>query len=88
MREYNRTHPPKKAIGVYIISISGQVVYVGRTDKLNVRLNTHRKDKSPWVMMPFDLEWVPCVSYGESLVLEAMLIRDHQPIFNKDGVTR
>lgn len=76
----------RRSICIYKVYDEGVLVYVGRTDQIARRLEGHRQESAWW-----DDRYVvvvePCGSYGDSLVAEAILIRDNQPRFNKDGVT-
>jgi hypothetical protein len=66
---------------------SGAIIYVGRTKNFLPRIARHHMERSAWISEAVSIDFVPCASFGDSLVAEAVLIRDHQPKYNKDGVT-
>ena len=76
-------------IGVYVVfDLSGNIIYVGRTNNFNFRMKRHYLVKSPWLTEASSIDFIKCDTFGDSLVEEAILIRDFQPKYNKDGVTR
>jgi len=77
-----------RKIETYIIRINNKIVYVGRTDFFRYRMNRHEKDQSPWLAEPHTIEHRYHNTFGDSLVDEAILIRDHQPKYNTIGVTK
>jgi excinuclease ABC subunit C len=76
--------------GVYIMrNADGRVIYVGKAAKLNSRVRSYFG--SPHGMEPKtralreqidDFEYIIVNSAGEALLLEATLIKRHQPFFN------
>jgi excinuclease ABC subunit C len=76
--------------GVYIMrNAEGQVIYVGKAAKLNNRVRSYFG--SPHGMEPKtralreqidDFEYIVVHNAGEALLLEATLIKRHQPFFN------
>jgi hypothetical protein len=71
---------------VYICrNVDNEVIYVGRgTTK---RLSWHKAYSSWWNEMT-NLKIRKRASWGDSLVLEALLIRKYQPKYNKEGVSQ
>lgn len=83
---FARSERPKR-IEVYVVrDAHGVVIYVGRTDSWWRRKSAHRASK--WLPFAEHIEHRYFDTYGDSLVAEAILIRDHQPRFNVEGVTR
>jgi len=80
--------PPRP--GVYIMrNAKGEVIYVGKAAKLNSRVRSYFG--SPHMMEPKtralrehieDFEYIVVGNAGEALILEATLIKRHQPFFN------
>jgi excinuclease ABC subunit C len=76
--------------GVYIMrNAKGEVIYVGKAAKLNSRVRSYFG--SPHMMEPKtralrghidDFEYIVVGNAGEALILEATLIKRHQPFFN------
>ncbi|MGB4861179.1 MAG: excinuclease ABC subunit UvrC [Tepidiformaceae bacterium] len=76
--------------GVYIMrNAKGEVIYVGKAAKLNNRVRSYFG--SPRMMEPKtralrehieDFEYIVVGNAGEALILEATLIKRHQPFFN------
>jgi len=76
--------------GVYIMrNAKGEVIYVGKAAKLNNRVRSYFG--SPHGMEPKtralrehidDFEYIVVGNAGEALILEATLIKRHQPFFN------
>lgn len=76
--------------GVYLMRDSkGDVIYVGKAAKLRSRVRSYFG--SPRSMEPKtrvlrehidDFEYIVCKNAGEALLLEAALIKRHQPFFN------
>ncbi|MGE0600250.1 MAG: excinuclease ABC subunit UvrC [Dehalococcoidia bacterium] len=76
--------------GVYIMrNAKGEVIYVGKAAKLNNRVRSYFG--SPHMMEPKtralrehidDFEYIVVGNAGEALILEATLIKRHQPFFN------
>ena len=74
---------PKKICGVYMLFLSGEIMYVGRSTDIISRINTHSNDKSK----EFD-----CYSYiqcdPEDLdMFERSLIEKYLPKLNTDTRT-
>lgn len=75
-------------ICIYIVhNREGEIIYVGRTDNFRLRMKRHYQVGSDWLKEVSGIDIINCNTYGDSLVLEALMIRDNQPRFNKDGVT-
>ena len=80
--------PPRP--GVYIMrNAKGEVIYVGKAAKLRDRVRSYFG--SPHMMEPKtralrdhidDFEYIVVGNAGEALILEATLIKRHQPFFN------
>lgn len=76
--------------GVYIMrNVRGEVIYVGKAAKLKDRVRSYFG--SPHMMEPKtlalrqhidDFEYIVVGNAGEALILEATLIKRHQPFFN------
>ncbi len=74
--------------GVYrMLNESGQIIYIGKAKNLKRRLSSYaRKDLKGKVQrmiwLTFHLEYSVTSSEAEALLLEAQLIKKHQPKFN------
>jgi len=75
--------------GVYLMrGEEGQVIYVGKANRLRTRLRSHfaGKDSSPMsramVESIRDLEFIPLKSEEEALILECQYIKEFLPKFN------
>ena len=76
--------------GVYLMrNAKGEVIYVGKAARLRTRVRSYFG--SPRSMEPKtrilrehidDFEYIVCKNAGEALLLEATLIKRHQPLFN------
>lgn len=77
--------------GVYLFrGGDGRVLYVGKSRHLRTRVKSYfygdaRKQVDDLLAQATSVEGVPCASELESLVLEARLIREHEPRFNRRG---
>lgn len=99
-RKYRAAHPDRvaafgqayrdrqKRIETYKVYVGDEVVYVGRTNYWKKRLQIHRYMGSPWVKEMTKVIHYFHSSYADSLVSEALLIREHQPRYNLAGVTQ
>ncbi|MBI4387376.1 MAG: excinuclease ABC subunit UvrC [Elusimicrobia bacterium] len=77
------------ACGVYLMrDSSGQIIYVGKANDLAKRVSQYfdpsRSDPKTALLVPLIrlIDYVPCASEREALLLERRLIRRHQPSFN------
>ncbi|MGA9161151.1 MAG: DEDD exonuclease domain-containing protein [Actinomycetota bacterium] len=81
------------APGVYLFrGRDGRVLYVGKSKDLRTRVKSYfygdgRKKIEDLLAETVAVEGVACGSELESLVLEARLIRDHEPKYNRRGKT-
>lgn len=76
-----------KAPQVYLaFDSSGTIIYVGRTNQFELRIKKHMQDGSAWLVECQSIDILLFSNYGDSLVEEAILIRDYQPKYNKTGV--
>ena len=76
--------------GVYLMrDARGEVIYVGKAARLRDRVRSYFG--SPRSLEPktralraeiADFEYIVCANAGEALILEAILIKRHQPFFN------
>ncbi len=79
--------------GVYLFrGRDGRVLYVGKSKDLRGRVKSYfygdsRKKVEDLVAETTSVEGVPCGSELEALVLEARLIRRHEPKYNRRGKT-
>ncbi len=85
--EYWLEHPRPKQIITYCVYDADTLVYVGRTDDWLQRKKEHRS-ATQWWSDTFLVISMDHPTYGDSLVAEAILIRDNQPRYNAAGVTR
>ncbi|MBI2237218.1 MAG: DEDD exonuclease domain-containing protein, partial [Actinobacteria bacterium] len=85
-------HLPRAA-GVYLFKgRDGRVLYVGKSKDLRGRVKSYfygdgRKKIEDLLTETAAVEGVPCGSELEALVLEARLIRTHEPKYNRRGKT-
>jgi DNA polymerase-3 subunit epsilon len=85
-------HLPRAA-GVYLFKGSdGRVLYVGKSKDLRGRVKSYfygdsRKKVQDLLAEVHAVEGIPCASELEALVLEARLIRQHEPKYNHRGKT-
>jgi hypothetical protein len=85
--EYWLTHPQDKQIITYAVYDVDTLVYVARTDNWYQREKAHRST-TQWWSNDFLIITMDYPTYGDSLVAEAIMIRDKQPKYNAAGVTR
>ncbi len=77
-----------RRIEVYVVyNEHDVVVYVGRTNSWTLRRSDHVQ-KSAWWHEASRIEHIYYKTFWDSLVGEAVLIRDHQPRYNREGVSR
>ena len=85
-------HLPREA-GVYLFKgRDGRVLYVGKSKDLRSRVKSYfygdsRKKVEDLLAETAAVEGIPCASELEALVLEARLIRRHEPKYNRRGKT-
>lgn len=85
-------HLPR-APGVYLLrGREGRVLYVGKSKDLRARVKSYfygdgRKKVEELLTETASVEGIPCDSELEALVLEARLIRSHEPKYNRRGKT-
>jgi len=83
-------HLPRAA-GVYLFKDpDGRVLYVGKSKDLRGRVKSYfygdsRKKIEDLLAEAHAVEGIPCASELEALVLEARLIREHEPKYNRRG---
>jgi len=84
----DRSHVPH-ACGVYLMRDSrGGILYIGKAKDLFKRVsqyfNPNKPDLKNTVLAPLvrAIDYIPCASERESLLLERRLIRERQPFFN------
>lgn len=81
------------APGVYLFKDrEGRVLYVGKSKDLRARVRSYfygdaRRMVEELLERTAAVEGIPCQSELEALVLEARLIRDHEPRYNRRGRT-
>jgi DNA polymerase-3 subunit epsilon len=81
------------APGVYLFRArDGRVLYVGKSTNLRARVKSYfygdgRKMVDGLLEQTATVEGIPCGSELEALVLEARLIRRHEPRYNRRGKT-
>ncbi len=79
--------------GVYMFrNKAGQVLYVGKANDLRGRVKTYfygdgRKKVEDLLSEMTSVDGIPCTTELEALVLEARLIREHEPKYNRRGRT-
>jgi DNA polymerase-3 subunit epsilon len=82
-----------RSAGVYLFrGRDGRVLYVGKSKDLRTRVRSYfygdpRKKVADLIAETHAVEAVPCDSELEALVVEARLIRAHQPTYNRRGTT-
>lgn len=85
-------HLPRSP-GVYLFRArDGRVLYVGKSKDLRARVKSYfygdtRKKVDDLLAETASVDGVPCETEIESLVLEARLIREHEPTYNRRGTT-
>ncbi|MGZ5353414.1 MAG: DEDD exonuclease domain-containing protein [Actinomycetota bacterium] len=85
-------HLPRSA-GVYLFrSSDGRVLYVGKSKDLRARVKSYfygdsRKKIEDLLAEAASVDGIACDSELEALVLEARLIRAHEPAYNRRGRT-
>ncbi len=84
----DRSHLPH-ACGVYIMrDASGLILYIGKAIDLAKRVaqyfNPNKDDLKVAILAPLirKIDYIPCASEREALILERRLIYRHQPFFN------
>ena len=92
----DRSHIPH-ACGVYLMRDAARsILYIGKAKDLAKRVaqyfNPNRPDPKNSALAPLvrSIDYIPCASEREALILERRLIHAHQPFFNsmwKDGKT-
>jgi excinuclease ABC subunit C len=86
VREFPRT------TGVYLFKDnSGITIYVGKAKKLRSRAGSyfligarHERRPADWVLEIADADYIECESDVDALLMEARLIKDIQPKYNKE----
>ncbi len=79
--------------GVYLFRArDGRVLYVGKSKDLRGRVKSYfygdpRKKVGDLLAETTAVQGIPCASELEALVLEARLIREHEPAYNRRGKT-
>lgn len=67
-------------------SARGEILYVGKADRLRVRLKSYLRPDTPKTAILMrqarDLEWITTASGNEALILEANLVKLHRPRYN------
>jgi DNA polymerase-3 subunit epsilon len=82
-----------RSAGVYLFrGRDGRVLYVGKSRNLRTRVKSYfygdaRKQVDDLLAQAVSVEGLACETELESLVLEARLIREHEPRFNRRGKT-
>jgi DNA polymerase-3 subunit epsilon len=82
-----------RAAGVYLFKgRGGDVLYVGKSKDLRTRVKSYfygdaRKKVGDLLSQTATVEGIPCETELEALVLEARLIRRHEPRYNRRGRT-
>ena len=77
-RNETKAHPRKGIHCVYLLIKDSEVIYIGRSQNLKIRLGQHKRDKD------FDKhEFYRCESINKAKDLEAVLIQQHRPILNQ-----
>lgn len=79
--------------GVYLMrDSSGKIIYIGKAKNLSKRVSGYfkngEKSERPWkipnlVALIRRIDYLPCVSERDALVMEQKLIQRHQPFFNQ-----
>lgn len=84
----DRSHIPH-ACGVYLMrDSSGQILYIGKANDLAKRVaqyfSSGKEDLKSSILVPLirEIDYIPCASEREALILERRLIRRQQPFFN------
>ncbi len=85
-----RTFPTEP--GVYLMKDeAGRVIYVGKAANLRSRAGSYFQKQaaddpriSPWIHEVADVDYVICQSEVDALLMEARLIKDIQPKYNKE----
>lgn len=95
----DRRQPPEEKVrsfptepGVYLMKDSaGRVIYVGKAANLRSRAGSYFQKQAlddpriaPWVGEIADIDFVTCESEVDAVLMEARLIKDIQPKFNKE----
>jgi excinuclease ABC subunit C len=78
--------------GVYLMKdVAGRVIYVGKAKNLRSRASSYflkaaAEDSrtANWIQEIADIDFVPCDSEVDALLMEARLVKDVQPKHNKD----
>lgn len=91
-RAANKVREFPQAPGVYLMKdCAGRVIYVGKAKNLRSRAGSYflkaaAEDPrtAEWIGEIADIDYVPCDSEVDAVLMEARLIKDVQPKFNKD----
>ncbi len=88
MEPVDRSHVPH-ACGVYLMrDAQGDILYIGKANDLAKRVahyfNPSRGDLKNSVLTPLirKIDYIPCESEREALLLEQRLVKQHKPFFN------
>jgi excinuclease ABC subunit C len=81
-----------QSAGVYLMKdVAGRVIYVGKAKNLRSRAGSYflraaAEDSrtASWINEIADIDFVPCDSEVDALLMEARLVKDVQPKHNKD----
>lgn len=84
---FERVRRPKQSEVYLVYDEVGLLIYVGRTSQWATRKRFHMSQAAWWPLaVRIEHRYFP--TFGDAMVAEAILIRDHRPRFNADGVTR
>ena len=78
--------------GIYLMKdVAGRVIYVGKAKNLRSRAGSYflkaaaaDSRTASWIQEIADIDFVPCDSEVDALLMEARLVKDVQPKHNKD----
>ena len=78
----NKKDLPHKP-GVYLLKDkSGKIIYVGKANSIAQRVKAHFRPDSKLAGRVFDMDYIVTTNELEALLLEAVLIKKHQPRYN------
>ncbi len=78
----NKKDLPHKP-GVYLLKDkSGKIIYIGKANSIAQRVKAHFRPDSKLAGRVFDMDYIVTSNELEALLLEAVLIKKHQPRYN------
>jgi hypothetical protein len=82
LNSLDRVITPKFVVGIYFLYDNNELVYIGKSTNIHIRINTHRKNKQ------FDSYSILKCCEDDLKIYERILINKYLPKYNIDMVTK